>query len=70
MTSWQKEWLDKRPEELVQDGDMYIQRKNIQLIPADGDKPEHFECEIRFITVTEYNMLQAMQNIMQGLREV
>ena len=71
MTAWQIEELMHQPDPLVLDGkDMYIQRKNIAKVEADGDKPEHYICEMRFISVAEYEMLKAMQNIMQGKNEV
>lgn len=71
MTAWTKEEMLERPEELVLDaGNNYIQRRNIVFVETDGDKPEHYECDMRFISVAEYEMLKAMQNIVSGVSEV
>ena len=72
MQKWQKETLDYEPPILESDGtpDGYIQRKNIQKIKATDDTPEQYECDMRFISVSEYEFLKAIQNIINGEQEV
>lgn len=72
MTNWISEELDHRPEQLENDGtnEGYVQRRNIEKIEATEDMPERYTCEMRFISVSEYEMLKAMQNIVSGNIEV
>ena len=72
MTKWILETLDHSPMPLESDGtpDGYIQRKDIVKIPATDDMPEQYQCMMRFITVSEYEFLKAIQNIMDGEKEV
>lgn len=72
MTGWKIEELDFEPVELESDGtpNGLIQRRNIKKVKKSGDKPAHYECEMRFITVSEYELLKAIQNIMNGGVEV
>ena len=72
MTKWVTEILDHMPQPLESDGtpDGYVQRKDIVTIPATDDMPEQYQCSMRFITVSEYEFLKAIQNIMDGEKEV
>lgn len=72
MTVWTVEELDHLPPELESDGtnDGLIQRKNIKKIEATETTPEHWECNMRFISVSEHEFLKAVQNIMNGEQEV
>lgn len=72
MTSWITEDLDHQPPELENDGtlDGLIQRKNIQKVEATENIPEHWTCDMRFISVSEHEFLKAVQNIMSGRQEV
>lgn len=56
MTNWVTERLDHRPLPLESDGtpDGYVQRKNIRVVEETEDMPEQYECEMRFISVSEY----------------
>lgn len=69
MKEWSKERCSEKPEELqlIAEG-LYIQRKNIaevtheaidEFMPAYTD----WECDSREITVSEYQMLQAISEI-------
>jgi hypothetical protein len=73
MTEWTKEHCSERPEELqVIAPGLYIQRQNIVEVehPADEtagtDAYTDYECDCREITVSEYQMLQAIQEIDNG----
>lgn len=76
MTAWEKSQSNDKPLELTLDGnDSYIQCRNIKEVEASKDDngkdiPKHYEYEMRFLTVSEYEMLNAMQNIMHGQTEV
>lgn len=75
MTAWRKtESLDK-PQSLALDGENYMQTRNVKVIPeskndAGGTIAEHYEYDIRWMTISEYEMLSAMQNIYSGNTEV
>lgn len=72
MTKWTTEVLDHLPPSLESDGtpDGLIQRKDIEKIDATEDTPEQYSCQMRFISTSEYEFLKAIQNIMDGEREV
>ena len=72
MTAWTEEYSDYQPPELESDGtnDGLIQRKNIKHVNATEETSEHWECEMRFISVSEHEFLKAVQNIMNGGHEV
>ena len=68
MTNWEKEICSQQPLEIEQvSDDTLIQRKNITTVehPEDGEKPSYtdYECESRFITTSEYNMLKSIEEI-------
>lgn len=75
MTAWRlTESLDK-PETLTLDGNNYMQTRNVKKIKETtndaGEKvAEHYEYELRWMSVSEYEMLSAMQNIYSGGTEV
>ncbi len=72
MTSWTEEKLDHKPEELEVNYDSYIQRKEIREIEVKDEqgKRKAWTCMMRFIKISEYELLKAMQNIMAGGTEV
>ena len=78
MTVWTYEELDHQPLPLEGDGtnEGHIQRKNIEHHKAvkgkngEEDKSEYWTCQMRFISVSEYEMLNSIQNIVQGGVEV
>lgn len=72
MTTWKLEVCGQdMPQELeLVSPDTYIQRDLIQLVTPeeDGERGEgavgaHYECYSRFITVAEYNQLNAIEQI-------
>lgn len=69
MKEWSKERCSEKPEELqlIAEG-LYIQRKNITEVTheaIDESMPAYtdWECDSREITVSEYQMLQAISEI-------
>ena len=72
MTKWVTEVLDHNPPALESDGtpDGLIQRKDIKVIPATEEMSEQYECQMRYMTISEYEFLKAIQNIMNGEEEV
>lgn len=73
MTSWTEEELDHNPEELEINYDEYIQRKNIKEVTKKDEEGRVYKawtCQMRFLKISEYEMLKAMQNIMAGGIEV
>lgn len=72
MTKWTEEILDHLPQSLEDDGtpDGYIQRKDIKKIDATEKMPEQYVCQMRYLSVSEYEFLKAIQNIMDGGKEV
>lgn len=73
MTTWIEEELDHKPEELEVNYDEYIQRKNIKEVTKkdkEGRTYKAWTCQMRFLKISEYEMLKAMQNIMAGGTEV
>lgn len=73
MTSWTEEELDHKPEELEVNYDEYIQRKNIKEVTKKDEEGRAYKawtCQMRFLKISEYEMLKAMQNIMAGGIEV
>ena len=70
MKAWKEERCATQPKELeLVAPDRYIQRRNIQEINHKADKKAGIEaytdyvCESRIITVSEYEMLQSIQEM-------
>ena len=72
MTKWVLEILDHMPQPLEDDGtgEGYVQRKDIEIIPATEEMSEQYSCQMRFLSVSEYEFLKAIQHIMDGGKEV
>lgn len=75
MTAWTSTELDHEPHPLDSDGTPtgYIQYRNIvhhEAEEGEMGKPEHWTAEMRFISVSEYENLKAIQNIVSGGTEV
>lgn len=73
MTGWKDEELDHKPEELESDGTPYgyIQRKDIKKNTKKNDEiGAEYTCKMRFISVSEYEFLKAIQNAVRGKIEV
>jgi hypothetical protein len=72
MTKWTLEISDHNPPTLESDGtpDGLIQRKEIKKIEATDDMPKQWQCQMRYLTTSEYEFLKAIQNIIDGEKEV
>lgn len=70
MKEWTMERCAQKPQELqLVEPNVYIQRKDIVAVEheATGDEPAYtdYECQSREITVSEYQMLQSIEQIQQ-----
>ena len=68
MTDWKTDICSEQPSDMHRIGaDLYMQRRNIELVHVEavGDMPAYdcWECESREITMGEYQMLKAIENI-------
>lgn len=68
MKEWTMERCAQKPQELqLVEPNVYIQRKDIVAVEheATGDEPAYtdYECQSREITVSEYQMLQSIEQI-------
>lgn len=68
MTDWKTEICSEQPADMQRIGaDLYMQRRNIELVhvEATDTMPAYdcWECESREITMAEYQMLKAIEDI-------
>lgn len=75
MTSWRETLSLDKPKPLALDGDNYMQTRNVVEIPESKDDRgeiilKHYKYDLRWMTISEYEMLSAMQNIYKGESEV